>query len=101
MDLGILGLMSGLLVAVVPSVFLYRSTRQRDAPTIEIARQNADVASARAVAELWAEYVAQVKRDMEQTYARLELLEARAQVAEKGLADCLAASKRNRRAPHV
>lgn len=93
MDLGsgTVGLIGGLLVAVIPSGLLYRSTRQRDAPTIEVARQNADVAGARAVAELWSEYAAQVRRDMDQVYSRLE-------VAERGLAECLDAQRRLTRA---
>lgn len=75
-----------LLVAVgggaglVTASLTYLATRQRDAPTIEIARQTASVASAKLVSEMWAEYSATLKKTMDEQVdkanTRIDALEA-------------------------
>jgi len=77
--------LAGFAAALVPAILLYVSTRRRDAPTIEVAKEQARVAGAQAVSEAWAEYSARMEARLERAEQRLDECEAREDRLKKAL----------------
>jgi len=75
----------GLAGVLISAALLYLSTRARDKPTIEIAREEARTVGAQAASEAWAEYSARMEARLERAEQRLEECEAREDALKKAL----------------